>query len=179
MTTEKQIEANQQNCLLGGVKTEEGKKTSRMNALKYGFFSRIVTDYDKIQEEAFCKDIYECFAPSTAYEEQLVEVLLSNILAYRRICLVENEHIKKQLKPSIIEDTLPTYDFKVVRQKGYSPVIESGVVDELEKFQRYKTAAMNLVLKTQHELERLQRMRKGENVPSPAVCDINITATTE
>lgn len=179
MTTEKQIEANQQNGLLGGVKTEEGKRTSRMNALKYGFFSRIVTDYDKIQESEFCKDIYECFTPSTPYEEQLVEVLLSNILSYRRICLVENELIKKQLKPTIIEDTLATYDFTVVKQKGYTPVIEGNVIEELEKFQRYKTTTMNLIFKTQHELERLQRMRKGENIPSPAVCDISITSATE
>ena len=179
MATEKQIEANQQNGLLGGVKTDDGKKTSRMNALKYGFFSRIVTDYDKIQESDFCRDIYECFKPSTPYEEQLVEVLLSNLLTYRRICFVENELIRKRLKPTIIEDTFQTHDFTVVKQRGYTPAIEGNVIDELDKFQRYKTTTMNLTFRTQHELERLQRMQKGENISSPAVCDINITATTE
>ena len=39
MTSKKQIEANKQNALKGGVKTEAGKTVSRMNATKYGFFS--------------------------------------------------------------------------------------------------------------------------------------------
>ncbi len=49
MTTEKQVNANRENALLGGVKTEEGKEKSRMNAVKHGFFSYIVLEFETYQ----------------------------------------------------------------------------------------------------------------------------------
>ena len=101
MTSKKQIEANKQNALKGGVKTEAGKTVSRMNATKYGFFSKIITEYDKLEHSDFCKEIYACFKPESEYEKQLVEILLSNFLTYRRICFVEREYIQTKLDPDI------------------------------------------------------------------------------
>lgn len=44
--SQKQIEANQKNAKLGGVKTEEGKAVSKYNALKHGgSFSKNIGKY--------------------------------------------------------------------------------------------------------------------------------------
>jgi hypothetical protein len=170
-----QTEANQQNGQLGGVKTPEGKKVSRINAVKYGFFSKIVTDYDKLEQQNLCNEIYTSFAPQTIYEGQLVEILLSNLLAYRRISLVEHELMLQRLNPRITKNIMDDTDaFIRVDQEGYLPKVGGDVVDELEKFQRYKTATVNLILKTQHELERLARLRAGEAVPSPVAVDVTV-----
>lgn len=167
MTTQKQIEANQNNALLGGVKTEEGKKTSRLNAKKHGFFSKILTVEDKELNQDFCDDIYAVFDPSNAYEEQLLEIMLSNLLVYRRISIVESELLSRALNKSATNLGLNSspYDLK----------LENNVGDEILKFQRYKVASLNAVLKIQLNLERLTRMRKGESIPPPQVADVNVT----
>lgn len=173
MTTEKQIEANKLNALKGGVKTIEGKSISKMNALKFGFFSKIVNDYDKLESEDFCQEIYEYYQPENTYESQLVEIVLSNLLVYRRICFIEDEYIKSQLNPTIT-GSLSDADYFMVK-KGYTPQIASNSIDELEKFQKYKTSTYGLIVKAQHELERLTAKRKGDNIPIPMSLDVNVS----
>jgi len=173
--SEPQAEASRKNGELGGVKTEVGKQVSRMNALRYGFFSRIVTEYDKLAHEDFCQEIYSTFSPQTPYESQLVEVLLSNLLAYRRISFVEHELMLQRLNPTITRDIMGGLDsFVRVEKEGYQPRIQGDIVEQLERFQRYKTATVNLILKAQHELERLARLRAGEAVPAPVAVDVTV-----
>jgi len=172
MATEKQIEANKQNALQGGVNSEAGKKISRLNAVRHGFFSKIVTDFDKIAGKEFSDDIYEYFSPSNVYEAQLVEILLSNLLAFRRICLFESQLLLNGIDKAINGEELKI-DFG---QSEYQKKFRNAVTDEILKIKRYKICAFNMITKAQHELERLTRMRNGENVPFPAVCDVNISA---
>lgn len=152
MATQKQIEANRQNAMLGGVRSEEGKEKSRLNAINHGFFSHIVIESDKLSHEEFCTEIYEYFNPDNIFEKQLIEIVLSNILAYRRICLVESELTNKALS----EKPFDYFTFN----KSYETQIENNLMDELLKFQRYKTSAYNLITRAKHELERLQGTQK-------------------
>ena len=149
-----------------------------MNALKHGFFSQIVTKYDKLDQKDFCEEIYNQFNPQTIYEAQLVEVLLSNLLCYRRISLVERELIEARLDPHITKD-LFAEEFKkyetIIIKKGYQTKIHANIVDALEKFQRYKATTVNLIYKTQHELERLTKSRNGEADNTPCAHDITLT----
>ncbi|MEI8129718.1 MAG: hypothetical protein WCG95_08915 [bacterium] len=170
MTTTKQIKANQKNALKGGVKTDASKEASKMNALKHGFFSKITTEYDKIDNEAFCKEIYACFNPQNQYEKQLVEILLSNLLTYRRICFIEKEFIETKLNPH------KGMEFDHYITKGYEPVIKLDLLDDLSKFQKYKTYVQNCIYKTQHELERLTANRHSDIKIIPNALDVNITA---
>ncbi len=177
MVSEEQIKANKENAKLGGVKSEEGKQVSRLNALKFGFFSKIVTEYDKINQEEFCLEIYTCIGPNDTVEAQLVELLLSHLLSYRRICFVENELILKNLDPTITvtehDPVESVFGKTIVKKKGYTPKIESQLIDDLEKFQRHKTSNLNAVLKILHEIERSQRMKKGEAITAPIPVDLN------
>lgn len=101
MTTSRQVKANRKNAIKGGVKTGAGKAISSQNATKYGFFSKIVTEFNKLNNEDFCKSIYNCFMPANEYENQMVEILLSNLLTFRRICLVEKEYLETKIHPDI------------------------------------------------------------------------------
>jgi len=152
MATEKQVNANRKNGLLGGVKTEEGKKKSRMNAVKHGFFSQIVLEFDKVAKEDFCNEIYDYLLPDNIYEKQLVEIMLSNLLAYRRICLKETESFNRAL-------TKDDSDWLSL-DTSYETKFQKDMMDESLKFQRYKTSAFNLMAKAHHELERHQREQK-------------------
>lgn len=173
MATAKQIEANKQNALLGGVKTDGGKEKSRVNAIKHGFFSQIVTDFDKVAHKDFCNEIYVHFSPANIYEAQLVEIILSSMLAYRRICLFESQLIRNEWRDAVCGSDDIVLDFS---DSAYQKQFRSCVMDELLKFNRYKICAFNMMTKAGHELERHVRMRNGESVPFPAVCDINISA---
>jgi hypothetical protein len=178
MATDKQIKANRQNAKLGGVKTEEGKKVSRLNALKHGFVSKIVTEYDKIDCKDFCKSILSSFSPKTVYEDQLVEILTSQMLAYRRISFIETELFRDKLDQSPnferqLESHIESLTATTGKQK-YLPRIEGDIIDQLEKFQRYKTATINSALRIGHELERLEGVRSGNGVPPPMVLDVGM-----
>jgi hypothetical protein len=53
-----------------------------------------------------------------------------------------------------------------------------GVQRLVNTFQRYETAIALRLSRTLHELERVQRMRKGEQVPAPAAVDVTVTTRT-
>jgi len=40
--SEKQLDANRKNAKKGGVKTEQGKAISRLNAEKHGIFTKVI-----------------------------------------------------------------------------------------------------------------------------------------
>ncbi len=171
MTTTKQIKANRKNALKGGVKTEKGKNITRMNAVKYGFFSKIITEYDKLMNEDFCKSIYECFMPANEYENQMVEILLSNLLTFRRICLIEKEYIETKLHPD------EKMNFDICLKEGYKPIIQLDLLDDLNKFQKYKTSIQNNIIKIEHELERLTANRYNENKIISNSVDVYVTGS--
>ena len=74
MATERQIAANRVNGLKGGVRTEEGKAISRLNARKHGIFALALT------EEELVADL----KPVGAMEEILVEKLAPTFMRMRR-----------------------------------------------------------------------------------------------
>ncbi len=145
-----EIKANRKNALKGGVKTEKGKNITRMNA-------------------DFCKSIYNCFMPVNEYENQMVEILLSNILTFRRICLIEKEYIETKLHPD------EKMNFDICLKEGYKPIIQLDLLDDLNKFQKYKTSIQNNIIKIEHELESLIANRLNGNKIIPNSIDVNIT----
>lgn len=169
MATLKQQKANKLNSLKGGVKTQAGKEVSKMNALKYGFFSKIVTKFDKLNNSDFGNEIYNCFNPINEYEKQLVEILLSNLLTFRRICFIEKEFIETKLNPN------EKMEFDVYIKEGYKPIIELDLLDDLNKFQKYKTSVQNNIMKIEHELERLINNRNNNNQIIPNIVDVNVS----
>jgi len=176
MATEKQIEANQENGKLGGVKTEEGKDISKYNALKHGIFKQALTNYEADFHQDLFNDLVEQLSPEGFVETMLVERIAMCYLRLFRIAKVEKEYMLSRLSPRVVRNS---FDFNMgeeVVQEGYIPVIGINTLENMnEKLLRYDTSIERSLLKALHELQRLQAQRKGENPALPLAVDIDIS----
>jgi len=73
MGTQAQIAANPRNGKKGGVKTEEGKMKSRLNARKHGIFANALTRDDEGQVAAIHGKLLAELNPGSVVEEILVD----------------------------------------------------------------------------------------------------------
>ena len=104
MTTEKQLEMNQQNAQKStGPKTEEGKAVAKVNAVKHGILSdAVVITKGEGQER---KEVYlrlydglrDYFKPEGTMEEALVEQITVTLWRKRRVLRFELGCLRKQL----------------------------------------------------------------------------------
>ncbi len=83
--------------------------------------------------------------PVNEYENQMVEILLSNLLTFRRICLVEKEYLETKIHPDI------EMDFSTCLKKGYEPEIKLDLIDELNK----KKECIEFALKQGYEIDKV------------------------
>lgn len=146
------MKANKKNKL-GGVKTPEGKNISRLNAVKHGFFSELITEHDKISHKTFSDAMYDLIEPKDIFQTELLEILLSNFLSYRRIALLESRMIKHELENAITCNDPYSLEFG---ETSYQIKFKESIIDELIKFQRYKTSALNSIIKTKKAIDNSQ-----------------------
>ena len=66
-------------------------------------------------------------------------------------------------------------EFDVYLKEGYKPIIELDLLDDLNKFQKYKTSVQNNIMKIEHELERLVNNRNNNNQIIPNIVDVNVS----
>jgi hypothetical protein len=93
MISEKQLEANRNNALLSsGPKTDEGRKRSRMNALRHGLTGQVttMTDEDRAAHDKFSKALIASFAPEGAMEIQLAQRIATDSWRLNRISAIED-----------------------------------------------------------------------------------------
>jgi len=163
-----QLVANRENAKRGGVKTERGKAVVRFNARKHGILSNLISDYEKGIYDHYLDQLFEELQPATTIEEMLVERIALFYLRLYRAGKAEKEYVMSCLDPS--DDGL---GFLQLGKQGYKPVVQPEHVERLGSvYHRYETNIENRLYKAMHELERLQRMRKGENVHAPMVLDV-------
>lgn len=166
MVSEQQLKANQVNGKLGGVKTTEGKAVSRFNALKHGVFKETISEYEEGNHSEILELLTQQFNPASLIEEILVERIATCYIKLYRLAKAETEHIKNAIHPTDINFDWSTSD-------GYSPKVGSKFVEGLVNiYARYESTIENRMYKALHELERVQRMRNGDNVPSPLTIDV-------
>ena len=167
--SQKQIEANQKNAFLGGVKTEEGKEISKFNAQKHGILRQTLTDYEKDFYFELLDQLAQELKPAGVIEEMLVDRIATYYLRLFRSAKAESEYVKSVLNPHItvmraaLDDGLfePT---EVIKKEGYKPQITPDVINSLgDIYLRYETTLENRIYKTLHELERIKRI-KSESV---------------
>lgn len=167
--SEKQLKANKKNAQQGGVKTSEGKEVSKYNALKHGILSDIITKYDPIDFNELFKSLVDEFDPVSTIEWLLVERIALCQLRLYRAAKAENQHIKRCLNSLRID-----FD-RVDDEDDKGPKLNPEDVEELcNLYLRYEKTLENRFYRALHELERVQRTRKGENVPPPLALDVGI-----
>jgi hypothetical protein len=181
MVSNKQLKANQQNALSGGVKTPEGKAISRFNAFKHGILSQLITEYEKGFYSNILDDLKEQYQPIGIIEQVLIERIAIYYLKLFRVQKAETEYMKSELNPrktkivgGIETDPEGLLGEIVVVNEGYTPTITDDNIQKLtEIYARYETTIENRLFRAIHELERIQRLRRGEKISPPIMADIN------
>ncbi len=179
MVSDAQQQANEENAKLGGVKTEEGKAISRFNAQKHGILRESITNYEQDFYVEFFDELMEQYRPANITEKILVERVALCYLKLFRVQRTETEFMKARLDPHIEKvaswiDMTDALKGEVVNE-GYIPKLTSDdVLKLMSTYSRYETTLENRLYKALHELERQQRLRKGDVVPAPVAVDVGI-----
>lgn len=172
MISDKQIEANQENAALGGVKTPAGKAVSKYNAQVHGILRLSITEYEQEFYSEIMGDLIKQYQPQGIIEQIIIERIAINYLKLFRVQKAETEYVKSQLNPRIIKDLLDFVDEAM--SEGYTPKIGSESVEKLaDIYARYETTIENRLFRAIHELERAQKLRKGEDVLPTLTVDVN------
>ena len=172
--SQKQMEANQKNAELGGVKTEQGKEISKFNAQKHGILRQTITEYEKDFYFEMLDQLEQELKPAGIIEEILVERIATYYLRLFRSAKAEGEYVKSVLKPHITVMRSPLDDgmfdhIEVVQREGYKPQITPDAINSLgDIYLRYETTLENRIYKTLYELERIKRI-KSVSVSSKAL----------
>jgi hypothetical protein len=176
MTTEEQINANRENAQLGGVKTPEGKAISRLNAVKHGILTNLLTEEENKEATQIQDELIEEYQPQTTTELILIERISIWYVRLRRAVKAESELLTMIYNPRITKSTpfLPELpQFEEVIKEGYTPKVKVTDIDTLEGiYLRYESALERNFFRALHELQRIQLARSGEKVPAPLALDI-------
>jgi hypothetical protein len=171
-----QIRANRENAKKGGVKTQQGKNISKYNAWKHGILSNTVSEYEINDFEMLYKRLENEFRPETTIEFLLVERIALYQIRLYRASKAEARYIKESLAPS----SLPNFDFlhgPVIEddKEKYGHRLKRNVIEGINNlYLRYEKTLENRLYRALHELERIQRTRKGERVPPPLTIDASM-----
>lgn len=102
MTSFRQFEANRRNALRGtGPKTEEGKRHSRLNAVRHGLTAETVVGNleDAEDYKAFEAATIADYCAETAVARELVHRLASLLWRLRRATAIETELLRVHVQP--------------------------------------------------------------------------------
>lgn len=177
-TSSKKIIANRSN----GQKSHGPADTTRtrFNATKHGLLSAGVTELDDAEGyKTQLRRMMEEKKPVGVIEKFLVESATLDMVKWRRARRMEAEYITEVLNPPTLGPE-PLGDLgNLLQAKVLDPGLPASVDAEsaqrlVNTFPRYESAIASRFFRTLHELERLQRIRGGEVVPTPAALDVTI-----
>jgi hypothetical protein len=169
MASQRQAAANRENGLKGGVKTEEGKAVSRLNARKHGIFASALTPEDAEELHGIEDRLVASIRPAGVVEEMLVEKLALTYLRMQRCARAEAEfHHLTWAEPI---KALQPYNWQALqderRRGGRGVVFDSNVFGRMVKLiDLYDARLTNQFLKLTREIERQQSLRAGQGGPA-------------
>jgi hypothetical protein len=161
MTSDKQLEANQANALLSSGPTEEGKKRSRLNALRHGITGQVttMTDEDRAAHDKLSQALVKDLAPEGAMEIQLAQRIATDSWRLNRISAVEDNLFALGLHENggLIDPTNTQIDAALTTARVFT--LESKQLQLLTLYEQRLNRAIqkNLAL-----LQSLQASRKAE-----------------
>lgn len=160
----KQLLANRENGAKGGVKTPEGKEVAKLNALKHGLLSKEVLLSSENAGDLFVlgEKLREELAPTGVMEMVLADRMVANVWRLRRAMQIERDLMEAQQfgVPAGVEQTLG---------------INFSYNHTYTKLMRYEASLERGLYRAYHELQRLQAVRRGEQVPAPIAVDVEFS----
>jgi hypothetical protein len=152
---------------------------TRFNAVKHGLLAKGITELDDPEEyESLVQRLIAAKSPVGDLEMFFLKRIAFQMVRLQRAGRLEAEYITGELHPPELGQTLAEScsDTEVI-EPGYLAAI--GAVSALNLatgFQRYETAIENKLYRAINELEKLQRIRRGEYVPPPQALDVSINS---
>jgi hypothetical protein len=184
MISDKQIEANRANALLSTGPTEDGKKRSRLNALRHGITGQVttMTDEDRAAHDKLSQALMKDLAPEGAMEIQLAQRIATDSWRLNRISAVEDnlfalglhEHGGKLSDHEQIDAALTTAHVFTLESKQlqlltlYEQRINRTIHKNLallQSLQSTRKAQRDAAMKEAVELLKLSEMRGLEYSP--------------
>ena len=159
MVSDIQLIANRENAKLGGVKTEAGKQAVKYNAVTHGLLTKVAVVHgeDATLLNQLRDNLMAELDPQGELETMQVELIATGIWQLRRALGMETTDIFSKWNS----------------RDGYFHA--QGYDNLWDKLNRYEVRIERRTYKAMYELERLQRSRRGENIPAPLAIDVNLT----
>jgi len=179
MTSDKQVQANQQNALKStGPKTPKGKAAIRRNALKHGLLSQEVLLPG--EDEAALKELGEHLRaelqPVGELENLLVERITAAAWRLHRLGRVEAGIFAWELNNKFAVVTQSKADNTAL---GLAFIRDANGANAFSKLSRYETTLERSLDKALHELQRLQAARNANgSVSPPAAVDVDVSGVS-
>lgn len=169
--TQKQLEANRENAKLGGVKTDKGKEISKMNAMKHGLLSSqvLIKDEDVNELSLIENNLKNQLCPVNQIEALLVDRIIAGFWRLKRGLKIETSLMSLQSYDNSIE--ISFYGENSKETKKIADMINNDLLDRLL---RYENNIERGIFKALHELQRLQAIRRGEQVLAPLAVEIGV-----
>jgi hypothetical protein len=176
------IEGNRRNAR----KSTGPKDTSstRFNAVKHGLLAEGVTELDSPETfSEFCARLQAELKPIGEVEKFLGRRIALGMVRLKRAVLLEADFLTSQLNPPVTETSLSDMCRMLAEMDSKTVVVDPGLPARLSveaadalanTFARYETAIENRLFRALNQLERMQRLRRGETIPSPVSADIAI-----
>ncbi len=149
------VAANRRNAQKStGPRTSEGKSHSRWNAVQHGLLAKRLFPRDESERATF-DHLLVSLRSDWQPEGVLEEILLEKIaVGYHKLSAVYGYEAEFARTPA----------------EFFLSIDRTG---------RYATSINRQLTQDLHQLERLQRQRKGEFVPAPISFDVNVTGLDE
>jgi hypothetical protein len=148
------------------------------NATTHGLSAKGISELDEeFGYEELLADLNAEYAPQGRTETFLLERVALYMVRMKRAGALEAEFINAELHPEVREEPAIVAMIDGARgavlDPGWPARLRAESVERLGvSFQRYEQMLECRLFKTLHELERCQRMRKGEKIPAPAAGDL-------
>lgn len=176
ITSDKKIISNRQNAQEStGPKSQKGKAVVAQNSLKHGLLSKrtLLPEENSDELSELENHLRDYFQPIGKFEELLFDRVVSIVWRLARLGQIEGELLQ--------DGRGDLLDLTYAKEMGLLPVHGTGIgigfrarSEVFAILSRYEVTLDKSLYRALHELERVQAMRKGKNVPLPSVLDVNI-----
>jgi hypothetical protein len=203
----RRAKANARNAVRStGPKTETGKATSSLNALKHGLLARetLLEGEDASALSELDGRLRKTLDPQGELEGLLVDQIVSSLWRLRRLYWIEAGVLawyqRRAEKEQAKDWDSPTRIKRIIDEEGHGgavarldetearqaeEVVTLGLAfiqaalepDALSKLSRYETTIERGLYRALHELQRLQAARTGQLIAPPVAVDVNLSST--
>lgn len=183
--SDKQLVANRNNALKGGVKTQTGKDTSKYNSIRHGALSKALLKGETIEAERIQECFIEEYQPVNLIERLLVETMTISYIRLLRAVSIEQDYLsgitdppdyKAELISSGFDEYtgLPPSEYKYTLISGHEVLMKPEKIEELDRiYTRYIVSCERQFYRSLHELQRVQSLRNGDRPTSMAIDVLN------